>query len=118
MSAHTSGPWKIIGREVDDDGSVSPRHIVGGPKEFQVCLLEAPVIADLAQKQPGSIWDTNERKEADARLIAAAPELLEAARFVVKYADSEPDGGQRVEMHRANVERCRAAIAKATGGAA
>jgi hypothetical protein len=51
--------------------------------------------------------------EANARLIAAAPELLEAAIWIVKYADSEPDGGDRVEMHRANVERARAAIAKA-----
>lgn len=52
---------------------------------------------------------------ANGRLIAAAPELLEALRWIVKYADSEPDGGEKVEMHRANVERARAAIAKAEG---
>lgn len=51
-----------------------------------------------------------------AHLIAAAPELFEALTKIVKYANSEPDGGTYVQMHRANIERARAAIDKATKG--
>lgn len=47
--------------------------------------------------------------EANARLIAAAPELLEALEaLTANYADVEPGGSK-------NVDKARAAIAKATG---
>jgi hypothetical protein len=86
----TPGPWcVVIGKRI----SVAP---VRGGQVVAVCN-----------------YDNGPIEKANARLIAAAPELLEAAIWIVKYADSEPDGGDRVEMHRANVERARAAIAKA-----
>lgn len=45
----------------------------------------------------------------------AVAELIEAASRTVRYADSEPDGGEQVEVHRANIERMRAALARAWG---
>lgn len=47
----------------------------------------------------------HEQQEANARLIAAAPELLEALQAVVAVADRATD----------EFDRARAAIAKATG---
>lgn len=58
--------------------------------------------------------------EADARLIAAAPELLEAAKLVIAWYEAEDDHSgtdfyERVEMCRESETALRAAIAKATG---
>jgi hypothetical protein len=50
-------------------------------------------------------------KEANARLIAAAPELLQALKAIVRHADS--DQGRRVTHE--DIDLARAAIAKATG---
>lgn len=58
------------------------------------------------------LTSTDEAK-ANAKLWAAAADLAEALTKIIKYADSEPDGGVTVEMHRANIERARAALAKA-----
>ena len=49
---------------------------------------------------------------ANARLIAAAPELLEALRKLVAYVD-ENVASRDVDPH---MDRAEAAIAKATGG--
>ena len=51
-----------------------------------------------------------EQQEADARLIAAAPELLRVAELVVDWLDEEP-GAHKL------YDTARAAIAKATGSA-
>lgn len=49
----------------------------------------------------------------DARLIAAAPDMLEALQAIVKHADDTDGGRASVEL----IEDAEAAIAKATGGA-
>ena len=50
-------------------------------------------------------------KEADARLYAAAPELLAALEFITSAAGTEPG----MEIYRAHLDQARAAIAKAKG---
>lgn len=79
MSEHTPGPWKI------------GRNIIGVRDETGFKRHIAAVL-----------WD-DEQGKADARLIAAAPDLLEALRALLW----KPDGW--VEQ-----ENARAAIAKAT----
>ena len=107
--AHTKGPWVIIPREIMEDGSVFPRHIVASEREGFVCYLESPVVADIAVKQPGTYWDTNQKKEDTACLIAAAPELLENLIGCMEaLASHVPDCIE--------VQCARAAIAKAQGG--
>ena len=58
--------------------------------------------------------ECSNNKEGDARLIAAAPELLAAARLAVAWSEQVP-APYRDWPH---VAAARAAIAKATGGAA
>jgi hypothetical protein len=102
---HTPGPWTLVAREVLEDGSVYPTHITGGPREVQVCVLETTLLAQLAHEDAEQ---RSERRrgvyEEDARLIAAAPDLLEALIAVVSVADRATD----------EFDKARAAIAKAT----
>lgn len=48
--------------------------------------------------------------EANANLIAAAPELLQALQLIVSYHDDGNEG-----LHREDLEMARKAIAKALG---
>lgn len=97
-ASHTPGPWSV--RKAAWRSSVNGASVISA---------DGFVVVAMPRKADRPL-DT---KEADLSLIAAAPELLDALIKIVKYADSEPDGGEMVEMHRANVERARAAIAKA-----
>jgi hypothetical protein len=89
-ASHTPGPWSQY---------ANGDQIYGGNGYF-ICVVQSA----------NPYWD--------ARLIAAAPELLEALRYVVcQLADGdepELDGdGDEIDPF----ERARAAIAKATGEA-
>lgn len=81
---HTKGPWRIGAME-------SGRYAVDGENGQEV-----------------TGWLDS---EADARLIAAAPELLEALQALV----NEP---QPIGIDRTAYQAALVAIAKATGGAA
>ena len=64
----------------------------------------------------------DERLAADARLIAAAPSLLEAAQLYIAWCEAEENHAgttfyERIEMCQASETATRAAIAKATGEA-
>jgi hypothetical protein len=90
MSAHTPGPWRL------DTGS-NP----GSPKGMAVC--EGPFII-------ANVVDLSNHAKANARLIAAAPELLAALElFVGWYSIGE-------DSQNAIIRRGRDVIAKATGG--
>lgn len=96
MSAqHTPGPWWL---QADGAGW----YVECTPERGHSV---AYVRAEAGEDDPDT---PDAEKEANARLIAAAPELLEALRGVLRVAD------------RATVEfdAARAAIAKATGSAA
>lgn len=103
MSAqHTPGPWKI-----DPDkrpGMEWNRHI--DAEGLTICFMS------------NSNGMHPERDLANARLIAAAPELLEALdRIAMIYENPEPPSLHELSA-RAYDMRCiaRAAIAKAKGG--
>lgn len=106
---HTPGPWKTVRREVLEDGSVYPAHIVGGPEDHQVCTLEAPVIAELAVKEPEWGWGI---RDANARLLTAAPDLLEALQSLDSLRGAFAPSDSEI---KAAWDKATAAIAKATG---
>lgn len=88
MSKHTPGPWNV-GHEDENTGEI---EVISDGRPY-VCLV-----------LPGAI---DEVTPANARLIAAAPELLEALQRLVDAVDPESTGwGEAV-----------AVIAKATGEA-
>ncbi|WP_313044990.1 hypothetical protein [Brevundimonas sp.] len=63
-------------------------------------------------------WDaaTSQREAiANARLIAAAPDLLEAAKNFIRWAEEPADGSVGMAREQGWLEQARAAIARARG---
>ena len=101
MSKHTPGPWEWYGPNLLCGGERQSENILnsaddGRPYGDHAALIEHH-------------WDGDVAK-ANARLIAAAPELLEALKEIVDAAD-----GAGWEQLDPSFKKARAAIAKATG---
>lgn len=101
ISGHTPGPWRTKRSltQMCDDGTT---------------------VASLGGEIPWWIFsdaDTHGDREADARLVSAAPELLAALRFMVEVfgpgVDSYGPGAGPGEID--SVAQARAAIAAAEG---
>ena len=88
MSGHTAGPWTY-------DSEACPTEF--DPERIRY-VIDANTIV-VAQ---------NVQTKADARLIAAAPELLAALAYVVRSAGERFDSPDR----RLSIEQARAALAK------
>ena len=96
-AAHTPAPWHFKKLAMHDGGHVVMFTAQNGQRTHRL---------DCA----------GEFKEADARLIAAAPELLEALIAITNQL--ERVGDDRPHKDGQFIEDARAAIAKATGEAA
>ncbi len=112
-SKHTPGPW-----EVSHGGHGSPHGFV--IDEYYV--LNRTVADDVAIAADIVDPATQMPSEANARLIAAAPELLEALLEAVECGmvpvSSAKEGGASAFSAQVRcADKIRAAIAKATGGA-
>ncbi len=86
-SSHTPGPWNVL--EFKES-----LHITGGPRKRGLSL--ARIVLD------------DDEDKANARLMAAAPELLEAAEWLLAEAARESG-------HFESAKQLRKAIAKAEG---
>ena len=100
MSDFTPGPWVVVGRLTK---YVEARLVGRLIQEVAAC---GPTMADEGYGQ---------QQEANARLIAAAPDLLEALRgmFAMWRSVCRAQGWE--PEHLAEAVRAQAAIAKATG---
>ena len=102
--AHTPGPWTI--HESAFSSSLVKELHIGTSTRTAACVYDDCAAGILARSEV----------EANARLIAAAPELLEALEAVL------PDLEHYVATHGPGPDKrlaiARAAIAKAKGGAA
>ena len=106
MSAHTPGPWVLMTVPT----TVGSCHKIGPFPNGNRSATFACVYADGHRL---GIDDSNQAAielAANARLIAAAPDLLNACWNVVLAADDSERAAAK--------EQARAAISKATGGAA
>lgn len=105
---HTKGPWHVGGSVVAREGEIGVRSAV--------------VVAMVQRNTPGHPrgthdWDpeapqTSEECDANARLIAAAPDLHAAATLAVATIERLDKNGSAV----GTLDVLRAAIAKAEGG--
>lgn len=98
--SNTQGPWKIVdwspGHE-QSDGS-----LIIGPNDSIVCM---PMVFD--DDSDGFIFHS----DADAMLICASPDLLEAAQDIIEWIDDD----ERMSRYLPEFEALRNAVNKATG---
>ena len=106
MSKHTPGPWKAHFEEA---------YFVTGPDRGRVAMM-------MNLKGPHGLGGrrSGEESAANARLIAAAPDLLEALQRAVACgmvpSTSAFEGGAAAHSEQVRTaDAIRAAIAKATG---
>lgn len=113
-TAHTPGPWII--REGDE-------------WTHDVVTLEGEMNGEPMYWNVASANGRRDQVDANVRLIAAAPDLLEACLTLIAWDDAEnnaeafdKDQGkawrERQALCAASFEKARAALAKATGGQA
>lgn len=97
---HTSGPWKVAD-DLTKDGTPIVR---GGRHNEAVCYSAVDRL--LGEKGPSDV------EMANARLIAAAPDLLEALKTVRCFYENAKylSGDEEAILHEV-----RAAISRATG---
>lgn len=103
---HTPGPW-YPAHLADDDCSCDCRSIVSGGYAGSICIISVNNgIASISEG--GNDCPPLEEAKANARIIAAAPDLLEALELMVDIYD--PDG-----LDICAATDARLAIAKAKG---
>ena len=102
MSKHTPGPWEWNGPNQLWGGERATEEVLTAKDDGEPYGMHSALIEHH--------WDGGVAK-ANARLIAAAPELLEALRALIDM-DVAYQRGPAVQEA---VEAARAAIAKATG---
>jgi len=105
MNTHTPGPWEIkLSR--DDEGTLC--HI-GTPDKIARCGQHVCQINGW-----GFDYDADKEQQANARLIAAAPDLLKALRLALNHIEH---GWIDPKSCISAANDIRAAIAKAEGRA-
>ena len=106
-TTHTPGPWSA------DWGYIVAPDVTGKHVDLYVATIAE-------EDEDGRVVPEHER-DANARLIAAAPDLLAALRGVVLCADARGDAEPldayrtRAAMLPGQIARAYAAIARATG---
>lgn len=103
---HTEGEWKIH-REVLN--SPQPEYIYGGENNTHIC--------DFRKLNPNLIDEILEQQQANAKLIAAAPDLLAACEAYKRHCELHDNSDQpKANMFCTGCSRYRkqieAAIAK------
>ena len=93
MSSFTPGPWKVLD------------HTKEPPTQEILCIAETGFALECEPFE--SISDVD---RANANIMAAAPDLLEALEEIVEDYDEYPMG-----FYRDVIEKAQAAIAKARG---
>lgn len=110
MSKHTPGNWKTETWQQFIDGQES--QIAAVTADGDGCTYYICKCMGLSFDSEMQVWVATESASANARLIAAAPDLLEACKMIVSNAEDDPDS--KIEPYL--VMAARDAIAKAEGG--
>ena len=103
-TAHTPGPWFVPDQALARETCIQADYGIACPGSGGA-MSYTTTVCTLGWNSITPEW------EANARLIAAAPDLLEALKEVVSEYDN-PDNGRSL---RWAIDEARAAIARATG---
>ena len=98
---HTKGKWKQEGD-----------HIVG---ERYICTLDTWAITGQETKYPEENQKLEDEKQANANLIAAAPDLLEACKEVYQSMNTTRATSKQVRVSMHSIRKVYRAIQKAKG---
>jgi len=131
MDAYTSGPWKpqTSPHHAGLWETIDKRNNNLGPQFYNLdhatawCNEANAYVLKDAERQ-ANMNQLNQQQLADAALIAAAPELLQALRCALAdlegalqaHFDGDPHGHDW-KAHALSIDEARAAISKATGDA-
>jgi hypothetical protein len=118
---HTPGPWFVS--HVRGFGSKDRcTHVTARDHNSKDIAGDCPIAIC---HEGASHWDTKFPHQANARLIAAAPDLLDAAEAALDdmdewlaISDSLTRAGFNMDDMQERADKLRAAIARAKGGAA
>lgn len=107
MSDHTPGPWEVFGAS-----GIFPKRYPGiDSKSLSIVVFGANEESD-----QGIQGKTLEEAQANARLIAAAPDLLEALKLVnLHFQRNHSSGNFQGDDEHETWTAVRAAIAKTEG---
>ena len=97
MGKHTPGPWKDVPIDPLGNEHKASRKVFA-PKSSTYVLV------------------AGNNQTADARLIAAAPDLLTALNAIMACIDGDTERGATVHMGPITIDAARSAIARAEGG--
>lgn len=105
MSEHTPGPWTVMDHFADK--THDKHHIVSKPAGYGVAMVQHSLSGKEATKE----------EDANARLIAAAPGLLDALNYLLEQTvDADLSFGIALTEGEADARaQALAAIAKAKG---
>jgi hypothetical protein len=124
VSEHTPGPWTLLSGFPEKIVPVAhkSRSLGGSINEDDDRDHFALVIATAERNRYSKFAHeiSEEQARANARLMAAAPELLAALQGMVPPVlewKEQGDGTLLLSIHKNELRAARAAIAKATGGA-
>jgi hypothetical protein len=110
MNAYTPGPW-IFAEDHSTNACVYVRPL--NNKLSEICTLYGP--DDVSIRADG-VWPDQPIRRANARLIAAAPDLLEALAELAEIVQGLLDGDDsQHSIDSFTLQPARAAITKATG---
>lgn len=115
MSGHTPGPWRFLegGNSEEEFNRCRPLTICGGNNDD---------LANVYSADDSTVSITREQANANAQLIAASPDLLEALNAASGFLlnakiDLETGASKQTAINtiEGGLKIVRAAIAKATG---
>jgi hypothetical protein len=110
MSKHTPGPWDLFDlAPAINAGNMRKPH--GDGTKFRITGSHT-LLVELIGCSDGFVYGAN---EANARLISAAPELLEALESIAEYWNQDRNDQAMHDACWHAIETARAAIARAKG---
>lgn len=107
-AAHTPGPWEVLTDEPDSYCAIESNGLT-------VATIEGMDVYAVAEED---CYDYGPVTAANARLIAAAPELLAACQSLLRDMRAVDAAGQYGLELQVSMDQAYKAIAKATGGKA